>query len=123
MSDYDDKQVKANGLTEREETQLPNWAQERLSNLRGLNSQLKQENNGLRAQDSTRPEKSNVSYGDVENDPRYLPDGSYDAVRYDLGDVGHVDVRLKLNALELSGSEDLTFTPQATNVIRIGLKD
>lgn len=122
MSDYDDKFVKASGVTEREEAQLPLWAQEKLSDLRGVNSRLKQENNGLKAQDGAAPEKSAVSYGDVENDPRYLPDGSFDAVRYKIGD-GHVDVRIKevSGALELAGSEDLSFVPQATNVIRIGL--
>lgn len=123
MSDYDDKQVKAStGLTEREEETLPNWAQERLASLRTKADQLKQENLGLKEQDSTRPEKSAVAYGDVENDPSYLPDGAFDAVRYAIGD-GYVDVRLKDETLELAGSEDLTFTPQATNVIRIGLKD
>lgn len=119
MSD-DDKQIKANGLTEREENQLPVWAQDRVSTLRDLNSQLKQENNGLKAQDGAAPEKSAVSYGDVENDPKYLPDGSFEAVRYSLGE-GHIDIRLKLDALELAGSDDLSFVPQATNVIRIGL--
>lgn len=120
MSDYDDKQVKANGLTEREETQLPQWAGERLSNLRSTNSQLKQENNGLKAQDGAAPEQSSVSYGDVENAPNFLPDGSFDAVRYSLGE-GHIDVRLKGAHLELAGSEDLGFVPQATNVIQIKL--
>ena len=126
MSSYDDKQVKAStGLTEREEETLPQWAQERLSDLRNKANQLKQENNGLKEQDSTRPEKGKVSYGDVENDPSYLPDGSYDAIRYSL-ESGHIDVRLKDvggGVLELAGSEDLSFAPQATNVIRIGLKD
>lgn len=122
MSSYDDKQVKANGLTEREEETLSLWVQERLTDLRSKVDQLKQENNGLKAQDSTLPEESKVAYGDVENDPSYLPDGSYDAIRYVVDD-GHVDVRLKKDALELAGSEDLTFTPQATNVIRIGLKE
>ena len=126
MSDYDDKQVKAStGLTEREEETLSQWAQERISELRNKVNLLKQENNGLKEQDSTRPEKSEVSYGDVENDPSYLPDGSFDAVRYSL-ESGHIDVRLKDvggGVLELAGSEDLAFAPQATNVIRIGLKD
>ena len=124
MSDYDDKFVKKSGVTEREEETLPNWAQEKLSDLRRINSRLKQENNGLKAQDGAAPEKSAVSYGDVENDPSYLPDGSFDAVRYKIGD-GHIDVRLKevSGALELAGSEDLSFVPQATNVIRIGLND
>ena len=126
MSDYDDKKVKASTqLTEREEETLPNWAQERVSELRNKVHQLKQENNGLKEQDSTRPEKSEVSYGDVENDPSYLPDGSYDAIRYSL-ESGHIDVRLKDvggGVLELSGSEDLSFAPQATNVIRIGLNN
>lgn len=122
MSEYDDKQVKASGLTEREETQLPQWAQERLSDLRGINSQLKQENNGLKAQDGAAPEASSVAYGDVENDPSYLPDGSFDAIRYFL-DEGHIDVRLKGVHLELAGSEDLGFVPQATNVIQIKLND
>lgn len=123
MSDYDDKKVKANGLTEREEETLPNWAQQRLSDLRGNVSRLKQENLGLKEQDSTRPEKSKVSYGDVENAPSFLPDGGYDAVRYSIGE-GHIDVRLKETdgVLELAGSEDLSFAPQATNVIRIGLR-
>lgn len=124
MSDYDDKFVKKSGVTEREEETLPNWAQEKLSDLRRINSRLKQENNGLKAQDGAAPEKSAVSYGDVENDPSYLPDGSFDAVRYKIGD-GHIDVRLKevSGALELAGSEDLSFVPQATNVIRIGLNN
>ena len=122
----DDKKVKAStGLTEREENQLPNWAQERISDFRDTVSRLRQENNGLKEQGSTRPEKSKVAYGDVENDPSYLPDGSFEAVRYSIGD-GHVDVRLKDvggGVLELAGSNDLSFAPQATNVIRIGLKD
>lgn len=122
----DDKKVKASTqLTEREENQLPLWAQERISELRNKVNLLKQENNGLKEQDSTRPEKSEVSYGDVENDPSYLPDGSFDAVRYSL-ESGHIDVRLKDvggGVLELAGSEDLSFAPQATNVIRIGLSN
>ena len=126
MADYDDKKVKASTqLTEREEETLPNWAQERVSELRNKVNQLKQENNGLKEQDSTRPEKSKVAYGDVENDPSYLPDGSFEAVRYSIGD-GHVDVRLKDvggGVLELAGSDDLSFAPQATNVIRIGLSN
>lgn len=122
MSEQDDKQVKASGLTEREEVQLPLWAQERLADLRSTNSMLKQENNGLKEKDGAAPEKSAVSYGDVENDPQYLPDGSYDAVRYTLG-KGHVDVRVKVDGLELAGSDDLGFTPQAVNVIRVHLND
>ena len=120
MSEYDDKQVKPNGLTEREETQLPQWAQDRLSFFRNQNARLHQENNALREASDAPNEKSAVAYGDVENDPHYLPDGTFDAVRYSIGD-GHVDVRLKSGALELAGSEDLSFAPQATNVIRIGL--
>lgn len=124
MGEYNDSRVKANGLTEREEETLPNWAQERLSDLRGKTSQLKQENNALREVSDAPNDKSAVSYGDVENDPHYLPDGTYDAVRYTFGG-GHIDVRLKevAGALELVGSEDLSFSPQATNVIRIGLNN
>ena len=122
MSDYDDKQVKAStNLTEREEAQLPLWAQERIADFRVKTDQLKQENNGLKAQDGAVPEESAVTYGDVENDPSFLPDGSFDAVRYKVGE-GHVDVRLKDDILELAGSDDLSFVPQATNVIRIGLR-
>lgn len=124
MADYDDKKVKASsGLTEREEETLPQWAQERLSDLRAKTEQLRQENNALREASDAPNDKSSVSYGDVENDPHYLPDGSFDAVRYQIGD-GHIDVRLKevAGALELAGSEDLSFSPQATNVIRIGLR-
>lgn len=122
MSDYDDKQVKeTTNLTEREETQLPQWAQERLADLRVKANQLKQENLGLKAQDGAAPEESAVSYGDVENDPSYLPDGSFDAIRYTIKG-GHLDVRLKDDTLELAGSDDLSFVPQATNVIRIGLR-
>lgn len=122
VSDYNDKQVRSDGLTEREMETLPNWAQERLADLRSVNSRLKQENNGFKAQDGAAPERSAVSYGDVENDPQYLPDGSFDVVRYTLG-KGHVDIRLKVDGLELEGSDDLGFTPQAVNVIRVHLND
>lgn len=122
MSDYDDKKVKANGLTEREESQLPNWAQERISDFRDQLQTLKRENNALIEASDAPNEKTAVSYGDVENDPHYLPDGSYDAVRYTLG-KGHVDVRVKVDGLELAGSDDLGFTPQAVNVIRVHLND
>lgn len=122
MSDYDDKKVKANGLTEREESQLPNWAQERISDFRDQLQALKRENNALIEASDAPNEKTAVSYGDVENDPHYLPDGMTDAVRYSI-DNGHIDIRLKKDGLELSGSDDLGFTPQAVNVIRVHLND
>lgn len=122
MSEYDDKQVRANGLTEREEETLGNWVQERIAGFRDQISQLKRENNALREEADHPTEESAVAYGDVENDPHYLPDGMTDAVRYKLNE-GHIDVRLKLGSLELAGSEDLSFVPQATNVIRIGLNN
>lgn len=122
MSEYDDKQVRANGLTEREEETLGIWTQERLSELREKVATLKRENNALREESDHPTEASSVAYGDVENDPHYLPDSMTDAVRYYL-DEGHIDVRLKGASLELAGSEDLKFVPQATNVIRIQLDD
>ena len=122
MSDYDDKKVKGNGLTEREEAQLPVWAQERITGFRGQIQTLKRENNALIEASDAPNEESSVAYGDVENDPHYLPDGITDAVRYFI-DNGHIDIRLKTDGLELSGSEDLGFTPQAVNVIRVHLND
>ena len=122
MSDYDDKKVKGNGLTEREEAQLPVWAQERITGFRDQIQTLKRENNALIEASDAPNEKSSVAYGDVENDPHYLPDGTTDAVRYFI-DNGHIDIRLKTDGLELSGSDDLGFTPQAVNVIRVHLND
>lgn len=122
MSDYDDKKVKGNGLTEREEAQLPVWAQERITEFRGQLQTLKRENNALIEASDAPNEASSIAYGDVENDPHYLPDGMTDAVRYFI-DNGHIDIRLKTDGLELSGSDDLGFTPQAVNVIRVHLND
>ena len=122
MSDYDDKKVKANGLTEREEAQLPVWAQERISDFRDQAQTLKRENNALVEASEAPAKETAISYGDVENNPHYLPEGMTDAVRYKING-GHVNVRLKMDGLELEGSEDLSFAPQATNVIRIGLKN
>ena len=126
MPDYDDEKI-VGGLTERESALLPNWAQERLRDLR---SDAEDAERKLKAQlDSTEP--TMVAYGDVYDNPKYLPDGRFDRINVSLdnttGPVDGIwasfcrreDEVTKAPYVEISTSRSVAVVPQASNVVRI----
>lgn len=127
MADYDDSKIGSDFLTERERETLPKWAQERLSDERRTAQDAVK---NYEAQfDAQKP--TSVAYGDVYNNPRYLPDGRFDhiAVRLDGGTepmrgqwvafVVKEDGHTGAQYVEVTAGHSLAVIPQAGNVVRV----
>lgn len=133
----DDEVVQSDtNLTEREESTLPKWAQERMATLRSAaDKATAQYRDQFDAQDETL-----VRYGDVYNNPRFLPDSDFDRIMFSLAneqertaeDFDAVAEKWlqftrktsgwdKKPYIEVTGSDLVTITPQASNVVRIHL--
>lgn len=100
----DDTEIQESGLTEREEKQLPQWAQERLAKLRGsLDSE----------------KKTGISYGDIHGpSPKFLKDGPFDPIRFTIDDKAVDLFRKTVGEHEyvlVNSSSSLTIIPLSTN--------
>lgn len=128
--DYDDETVD-NGLTERERETLPKWASDRIKDLRRSIESAER-----KLQDQLdRTEPTTVAYGDVYENPRYLPDGRYDRINVSLdGTTEPVDgvwmsfcrkedEQTKAPYIEVSCSNGVAVVSQAYNVVRIHAVD
>lgn len=125
--DYDDQKV-VNGLTERERETLPVWAQERLKDHRRTAEEAVK---AYEAQfDSQEPTR--IAYGDVYDNPRYLPDGQYNRISIRLDEEGtephsgvwfdvtrKTDVQSGAAYLEITAGRGISSVPQASNVLRL----
>ena len=101
---------------------LPQWAQQAIKNAerdRDDYARMLQEQ-----RDAT--EVTRISYGDVYHNPRYLPEGAYDTVRFTLPDEHNrawVDIKMArdFTGIEISASESLTIRPRASNVAHVSI--
>lgn len=127
MSELDDKEFNHGRLTERERAKLPVWAQDRLRNLRYELETAQKHLDELRKREG----RTTVAYGDIYNNPKFLPDSPYHAVTMSLDgstepqDKVWITVRRQLDEvtrqplLEVTGSHSLAVTPQASNMLRV----
>lgn len=127
MIEHDDQRVGRDRLTDRERAKLPVWAQDRLRKLR---YELEQAREHLEEQ-RDRNGRSTVAYGDIYNNPKFLPDDPYSAVTISLDgslepqDKMWLTLRRRLDEItgqpyvEATSSHGLAVTPQASNLLRL----
>jgi len=127
MSGPDDQIFNHERLTEREREKLPRWAQDRLRRLRYELETAEKHLDELREQIG----RTTVAYGDIYNNPRFLPDSPYHAVTMSLDgslepqDRVWVTVRRQVDEvtrqplLEVTSSHSLAAVPQASNLLRV----
>lgn len=126
MADINDELDDPTGLTDREVKSLPVWAQDRLVDLRrALATATEKYDEQFDSQTPTR-----VIYGDVYNNPRYLPDNGTARVRIGVKDSGGEDSwvdfarRVPVDKDQREYAEivcmgTMHLSPQASNVIRV----
>lgn len=96
MASYDDVEVKESGLTEREESTLPEWAQERIKNLREVKP------------------------------PKYVQGGLLDKVTFEVdGKTLYASIKTlaigadEMTYLDLTSPDSLSVLPRSANSVAI----
>lgn len=126
-AEVSDELTNPTGLTDREVKSLPVWAQDRLIDLRRAKESAEAKyKDQFDSQEVTR-----VTYGDVFNNARYLPDDGYARVRVGVTDLEGKEARVDIcrrtdrtdgtgpEYVEISTSGSVFVMPQASNVLRI----
>jgi hypothetical protein len=109
------------------EAKLPVWAQDLIKQLRRDAIEAQKQYSDL----FDSQEVTHTAYGDVYNNPRYLPDDRRGLIAIKLDDEGglldkdwvqvrrEIDSASGLPCVEVMGNSGLAVIPQASNVVRI----